>query len=61
MGGVYSTDGDIAEIIIYNRALTGTLRNNVESYLALKYGMTLDQTVDGDADGIAGTSYRNGN
>lgn len=61
VGGVYSTDGDIAEIIIYNRALTGTLRNNVESYLALKYGMTLDQTVDGDADAIAGTSYRNGN
>ncbi len=58
--GNYSVDGDIAEIIVYNRALTWVIRNQVESYLALKYGTTLNQTIDGDWDTIAWTSYRNG-
>ena len=39
-------DGDIAEVILYDKgALTVSDVNKVESYLALKYGVTLDQTV----------------
>lgn len=34
--------GGIAEIIIYNRILTAVERSRVESYLAVKYGITLD-------------------
>lgn len=40
----YPTTIDIAEFILYNRALTALERNQVESYLAIKYGMTLTQT-----------------
>lgn len=38
-------NGDLAEMIIYNSALSGSDRLKVESYLALKYGITLNQTV----------------
>ncbi|MGD1871795.1 MAG: DUF4347 domain-containing protein, partial [Mastigocoleus sp.] len=38
--------GDIAEIIIYDQALTDSDRNQVESYLSLKYGTTLDSSVN---------------
>jgi len=34
-------NGDIAEIILYSAANSTALRNQVESYLALKYGITL--------------------
>jgi uncharacterized repeat protein (TIGR01451 family) len=34
-------DGKIAEVIVYNAALTAADRFKVESYLALKYGITL--------------------
>jgi hypothetical protein len=34
-------NGDIAEIVVYSAANSITLRNKVESYLALKYGITL--------------------
>ena len=34
-------NGDIAEIVLYSAANSTTLRNKVESYLALKYGITL--------------------
>ena len=38
--------GNIAETIIYNSAsLTNTESTKIESYLALKYGITLDQTT----------------
>ena len=45
--GLY-LNGDIAELIIYNnRALVGTELQRVESYLALKYGITMaGGTVD---------------
>ena len=39
--GTYSYTGDIAEIIYYNRHLTFTERRKVETYLAIKYGITL--------------------
>ncbi|MFS4494852.1 invasin domain 3-containing protein [Maribacter sp. 2308TA10-17] len=34
--------GDITEIIAYNKSLSGTERQQVESYLAIKYGVTLN-------------------
>jgi hypothetical protein len=37
--------GDIAEVIIFNAKVTAQERQNIESYLAIKYGITLDQTV----------------
>lgn len=40
-----STLSNVAEVIIYNSALTTANQNRVESYLALKYGITLDQTT----------------
>ncbi|RYZ51532.1 MAG: T9SS type B sorting domain-containing protein [Sphingobacteriales bacterium] len=43
-GDDYPTKVDIAEFILYKRALTTAERNQVESYLAVKYGMTLIQT-----------------
>jgi hypothetical protein len=41
--------GDIAEIIIYNRALDDDEREAVESYLARKYDLTLGEAVIGPA------------
>ncbi len=40
-------DGGIAELIVFNQALTSGERDQVESYLAIKYGITL---------GVNGTS-----
>ncbi len=38
-------NGDISEVIIYNRTLTVAERQQINSYLAIKYGITLDQTT----------------
>lgn len=40
-GSGYRFDGDIAEIIIYDRDITASERAQIESYLAIKYGVTL--------------------
>lgn len=42
-------DGDIAELIIYSQELSSADRNKIESYLAIKYGITLDNTAGGTA------------
>lgn len=34
-------DGDIAEIIVYDRSINGAERNRIFSYLAMKYGITI--------------------
>lgn len=34
-------DGDIAEVVIHNGVVTTGDRDRIESYLAIKYGMTL--------------------
>ncbi|OEJ98688.1 hypothetical protein A8C32_05685 [Flavivirga aquatica] len=34
-------DGGIAELIVYNKSITSGERDQIESYLAIKYGMTL--------------------
>ena len=38
-------NGDIAEVIVYNRLPTTAERRRIESYLAIKYGIELDQTT----------------
>ncbi|CAA7197055.1 lectin-like domain-containing protein [Chryseobacterium potabilaquae] len=38
-------NGRIGDIIIYNRPLSDQERNRVESYMAIKFGLTLDQTI----------------
>lgn len=37
-------NGKIAEVVVFRSAVTAANANNVESYLALKYGITLRQT-----------------
>ena len=62
-------NGKVAEVVVHKSALTATNANRVESYLALKYGITLRQTpaaknyVDSGAaviwDATANVTYRN--
>lgn len=40
--GVGILNARLPEIILYNTGLSADERNRVESYLAIKYGMTLD-------------------
>lgn len=44
-GDNYPTNIDYAELIIYKRALSPAEINRVESYLAIKYGFTLEQVA----------------
>ncbi len=39
--------GDIGEVTVFLKPLTATERNQVESYLAIKYGKTLDNAAGG--------------
>ncbi len=48
-------NGDIPEFLEFRRDLDAPQRTRVQSYLALKYGLTLDQ------NGLAGKAYTNGN
>ncbi len=46
---VYPFNGDMNEIIVYNATATSALElQRIESYLAVKYGITLDQTTPQD-------------
>ncbi len=47
--------GDLAEAILYNANMTNADRLRVESYLAIKYGVTLDQTTATDFVNSSGT------
>ena len=38
-------EGDIVEVISYSSRIAATELQRIESYLALKYGLTLDQTI----------------
>ncbi|MGN6415983.1 MAG: LamG-like jellyroll fold domain-containing protein [Pseudobacter sp.] len=49
-GGTDQFDGDINEVVVYNRALSATELQQANSYLALKYGITLN---NGATDYIA--------
>jgi len=49
--------GEIAEAVIYNdNHITGTTKQQIESYLALKYGITLDQSTAQDYLASDGTT-----
>jgi len=50
--------GDIAETIILNQAVTSEERNRIESYLALKYGLTLNGTDNGSTGSVDERDYR---
>ncbi|WP_212005116.1 gliding motility-associated C-terminal domain-containing protein [Chitinophaga sp. HK235] len=66
-GRIYN--GHLAEIIVYKAALTTTQAQQIESYLAIKYGVTLDQSTaqnylaaDGTTkvwDATANSTYKN--
>ena len=52
-------DGRIAEIVVYDEdldAISANTRNKIESYLALKYGVTLDQAIPQDYLASDGTT-----
>ncbi|MGB1298390.1 MAG: cadherin-like domain-containing protein, partial [Psychrobium sp.] len=53
--------GYVAEIMVYDSVLDATSRNIVESYLAIKYGVTLNSTQDtlGSSYGNTGYDYLN--
>ncbi|MCK5319068.1 MAG: hypothetical protein KAJ55_14235, partial [Anaerolineales bacterium] len=46
--GTNDLEGNISEIIIYSDGHSATDKQKIESYLALKYGITLDQTSGQD-------------
>ncbi|WP_208503970.1 hypothetical protein [Roseivirga sp. E12] len=52
--------GDIAETIAYNQVLDSDQRNRVESYLAIKYGITLAGADDGTTGSVDERDYRAG-
>ncbi|MCM5663217.1 HYR domain-containing protein [Galbibacter mesophilus] len=53
INGFHPFDGEVAEIIVYPSTLPPADRLEVESYLAIKYGITLDPSVSNyiDSDG----------
>lgn len=53
-------NGEIAELIMYNGALTAATFQRINSYLALKYGITLDQTIAQNYVASNGTVIWNG-
>ncbi len=52
--------GDIAETLAFNQILTSDERNRVESYLAIKYGITLNGVDDGATGAVDERDYRAG-
>lgn len=52
--------GDIAETIVFSSALDSDQRNRVESYLALKYGITMNAFDNGGTGGVDERDYRAG-
>lgn len=44
--GTHQYGGDIAEIIVYDRVLTGSERDGIETYLSAKYDIALDGTTE---------------
>ncbi|MCW3126480.1 MAG: hypothetical protein JWO03_2138 [Bacteroidetes bacterium] len=52
-------NGQVAEIALFNRQVTNAERSQIESYLAIKYGFTLDQTTPQNYIESNGTIYWN--
>lgn len=68
MGRGMTKDDGIAEILIYNTEVSSAAKNQIESYLAIKYGISLDQTtprnyIDSSGailwDAVVNSSYTN--
>ncbi len=62
--GGFFWPGDIAEVVVYDDTLANNDRKKVESYLAIKYGITLTQkknyfNSDGDTIWKGPSEYRN--
>ncbi len=51
-------EGDIPETIVYSDDLSSEDRNRVESYLAIKYGLTLAGADDGSTGSVDERDYR---
>jgi hypothetical protein len=52
-------DGKIAEVIVYSGAISPTDRRKIESYLSVKYGISLDQTTATNYTSALGTDIWN--
>lgn len=50
--------GDIAETIVFSSVLTSDERNRVETYLSLKYGLTMNASDDGGTGSVDERDYR---
>ncbi len=57
--GQSSFDGTVAEIASFNSVHSNADRNMVESYLAAKWGITLDQTTPTNYNGTGSLTYWN--
>ncbi len=56
VGGEHGFDGLISEVIVFNRIVTSLELKKIYSYLALKYGITLNQSTTTDYIAIDGTT-----
>ena len=52
--------GDIAETLVFSSALNSDERSRVESYMAIKYGLTRNGSDDGSTGSIDERDYRAG-
>ncbi len=52
INGAFDAESNIAEVIHYESALTPAERQQVESYLAIKYGVTLSTDNDGNTTAL---------
>jgi Bacterial Ig domain/Bacterial Ig-like domain len=55
--GSFPASGTYGDVIYYNKELSAAEKNKVESYLASKYGITLDQTTATSYTATDGTVY----
>lgn len=54
-------NADVAEMLVFNRAMIGTDRQAVECYLARKYNLTLGYTCPGEVVGTSAATGSNNN
>lgn len=54
--GTASFNGTIAELIIYPLTRTGIIKRRIESYLAIKYGITLSNVIPSEDDYLMGAA-----
>lgn len=52
----FNFNGDIAECMVYSQLLSASDRNKIESYLAIKYGITLDNSAGAAAGDYTSSS-----